>query len=478
MTFPPRFLPRIVLGLGVTLALSLPAATPEVAFCFAGFGAVSDPEEAKALSIKTYESLLDLAKDGEARRAMLTKLIAAADPFAVEGLEYGLEPVAKRLTEFHEMLKKLNWLTPELRESFLAAARAKVGGIDTAVQQIEKSVESSPGARDFPLENGDFVKVTREGRYYLSLSNGPSGDAVITVHDTVSNTEQSITLEKSKGAHRNSYALNADNTKLVMAANDRMGTGGMIEAVRVYDFKDGKVNPQGTQFEFLPRDPATPNEERGLQRISPLQNPNWLIAEVHTGGVSHFQLVDLAEGKTFPIAKPATPPSWTAMAGTNSFASIPVTKRAEDRKLVITTVGAGGQITTNGFPLPAGLQTPDIDGAQGDLVAVRDFLTRQILLYGKSGLVRTFNVPEPKPGKVVINALLHPNGKELGITTGDNGNLQLYWFDLAKETHVGTFPLPVSSFELTPDGESLIIKESDHIKVEPILKLIPDAVRP
>ncbi len=460
-------LPFRRVALIIALSAAPAPAVKKEAICRMAFYAVSaTPEESQALAVSTYISLLDLPRESEARQRWMAAMVKAEDPFVVPEGEAHLDGARKPLAEFRRMLEKLDWETPELRTRMLEVVRQRVGGMDTAREQVAITVKETPGIKNLTVTEGQFTKITPDGRYYLTIGKNPNGDAVVDVHDTVTGKSESTVLENAMGAHPYTADLNSDGTKLIVNARESEG----IEALQVHDFVKGELSPKGVRIPLKRLNAINPFDRRSPQRLEPLHNPNWLVAEMNYRTTSKIELVDLAKGALFPLSAQWEYGTIVAIPGRNAIAVIPRDQRPENRKLLVATVGNEGATTVQEYPIPVTMVDPDINTTQGDWIVVRDFRTRTMQLYGPNGINEPLKVHLPQPEQFQGHALIHPNGKEFGILSmhKEKNQFQVFWYDMKTKERIGEMFIPVGVFKLTPDGEAIVVGNDNHVRIVPI----------
>ncbi len=175
---------RIAFVLALVLSVSS-VATSDALCQLAFFSLSATPEEAQALATSTYGKLLDLPKDSEARTKLYKHILNAADPFSVPEGENAIDGVRKPLAEFRKMLEKLGWETPELKGLMLETVRRKIAAQEKAKAVIETVSEENKPVLNIATENGQFVRMTSDARYYVTMGSGPNKQAEVHVYDSV-----------------------------------------------------------------------------------------------------------------------------------------------------------------------------------------------------------------------------------------------------------------------------------------------------
>ncbi len=223
-----------------------------------------------------------------------------------------------------------------------------------------------------------------------------------------------------------------------------------------------------------------PDGRRSVQKLERLGNPNWIVAEVNYGDSTHFQLIDLATGTAKHFTNEAPYGAWDSVPGRNAVVSIPRDQDPKQAKLVVTTVDAGGVTALRQLDLPPGLVSPDINDVQGDWITVRDFTNRRMFLYGRDGKPRELPVHQPQADQFMAHTLVHPNGKELAVLSIDKATnrFKVYWYTMEKMQKIGEFNVPVGVFALSADGEAIVTKNDDVVRVDPIAQFLSSQDRP
>ncbi len=460
MATPIRLFRRVALG--IFLASPCALAVKNEALCKLSFYALlATPDEAQALAVSTYTSLLDLPRESVARQRWMAAMLKAEDPFVVPEGEAQLDAARKPLAEFKRMLKKLGWETPELRARMLATLRQRIARVENAREETARVIKENPGIKKFPAENGYHPKITADSRYVLTLGTASNGNTIIHTRDSATGKLESTELENSVGGQPTATELNGDGTKLIVKVD---------YGVQVHDVVNGKVSPKGKRIPLTLLDPMSPNSY--VRKLTPLHNPNWMVAEVKgLRTACRFALLDVAQETLTPLSKEWSYGEIFGIPGRNAVAVIPHTLApGEPKLLVVATIGTGGATTLKELPLPTTLINPALYDARGDWIAIGDKISRRLQFYGPNGASEPLAMHQPQPNEFYGQALIHPNEKEYGVLSLNTAKdqYQLFWYDMATKERIGKMFVPSGICTLTPDGEALIIANNDEVRIIPI----------
>ncbi len=456
--------------------------------CFAGFYSLSaeDPR-ARELLHSTYEALLDMPRDEGVRQLLLEAIENGGDPFAAQVDRHDLYFVGKHLNEFRGMLQQLGWDTPENRASLMALVQRRRGGITATEAKLHEAIAGGRRDEQYDFEGAKDAKPVPGGRYFVGRRSGhsPNFEPYVFLYDTQTRTQTTVPGYATGSIHH--PVITSDGKRVVVQVGDQL---------IVHELKDGKLSSPGTVIHPLKWRSRLVGRFRdtNLENVTPLARSNWIVAQLED--THKLRLYDLDKKAVSTIKghgpflkgyKSDERMSWGTVKGENAIVVLTPSKIGTEVQW--GTFDATGKATwktiaklrpsVNEYQLFSGPVT-----ATSRYVVLKHFPDpgNLTVVDVKDGSIRDLSASHP--GAARMNRIfLHPNGREMmGVSYYAVGNYYMvHWTDLETGKTSEIIKTAAGYFDLSPDGESILIRgsmldqpDSDFIRiVNPRNRLVP-----
>ncbi len=450
---------KLVVSALVVISLVHGVAQAKKITCLVDFGAISESSEAEVVTSATYWRLIDTLAP-EMSPELMAKVVKSGEPFAIPKEDSTLA-LLKHMKQLREMVAAKGWETPEVKGRLLAELGLRAGLIREAERNRNVAIANEWGDYDLPGPVRDAPRGA--GNLFVAITK--SEPHRLIVHDRATRTTREYPLPDDIW---NPPALSADGQTLFLPALKNVLGVPIVNGV-----------PNLTAAVTL----KNPLKGGALTDLKPHPNGRYLYA---SNGDKKIVRFDLKTNKGVSVNVEdfydgIFVRDWGIIPGTNHLWSIEQGKHGRLlHRFKVNEKGKAELIRasiTLEEPIAGLAFSADGKSAIGYTSEWAGHAAQLDLTRRKE----TSLIPEADRQKYgsVNSAVAHPIKPQVAMLVskaGDRNGYRIDFVDVTSTTIVRSVPLNrwVQSIAYTPDGEGLIITDTEQTRVHNVRRMMEE----